>query len=126
MQKIINTIETFQEANISLLKNVLHNQFQQHFNFLVENISSIEKIEFSFHQVDEDFYTMTDFILTKNNGYTYQYIYEADNEIISHWEFFKAEIQVIDAFMDYLFKSARYTVNILGGGDFSFTKNSAE
>lgn len=123
MQKIIDTIESFKLEDMSVFKTVLHNQFQKHFNFLVEQISSIEKIEVSFFQVDEDCYAMTNFILTKNNGYVYHYVFEDDNEEIYHWEFFKSEVAVINAFMIYLENSAYQSVSILGGGTLTFTKN---
>lgn len=127
MQKIIDKINTFKEDNLTVLKTTFMNQFQQHFDFLVEQISSIEKLEVSFYQVDEDCYAMTDFVLIKNNGYVYHYGFEAENEQISHWEYFKSEVAVIDAFICYFEQCAYQCVSIFGGGTLSFeNKNHTE
>lgn len=120
MQKVIDTIDKFKHSNSSALQNLLTKQFQEHFNFLVEQINSIEKIEFSFYQVDQDMYIMTDFIVNKNNGYIYHYCEEGENEDISHWEFFKSEIAIIDAFIAYIASCAYQCVSIFGGGTLFF------
>lgn len=79
------------------------------------------------HQVDEDMYIMTDFIITKNNGYTYHYEFESENEDISHWEFFKSQIAVIHAFIAYVSRCAYQCVSIFGGGNLFFeNKNHTE
>lgn len=127
MQQVIENINNFKQANLTALKNTLTEQIKEHFNFLVENISTIKNIQFSFYQIDEDSYAMTDFVLTKDNGYIYRFVLEQDNESISHWEFFKSQIEVIDAFMNYLASISYQCVSVLGGGTLTFdNKNCVE
>lgn len=113
-------ISNFKSEDKSALQQVFSQQLKSHFNLLTHSIPSLKEIQWTSSQEDEDLYTMTEFHLTKDNGYKYE---RSDDDYgrISGTEFTEEEYFLLNEFIDYLDYSSEELVVIFGDFTFSLT-----
>lgn len=122
------TIESFKEFNNEIEKlSIQHNeilqkklgeQFQKHFDLLVESIPKIKSIEWSSSQEDDSVYALTYFKVLKDNNYIYEDSPYSGNSTISTDEFNPQEIELILGFEAYLHHFSYLIVSTWGSVHF--------
>lgn len=110
-------ISHFFNEDASVLQQAFGQQLQNHFNLLTQAVPGIKEIQWTSSQEDENVYMMTQFELTKHNGYKYHH----KDRSISGMEFTEEEFFLLNEFIEYLQDSSRALVVVFGNFTFSLT-----